>query len=75
MPALRCLREPPFSSVRAGNSSLVVYGALVRAGVPARLAAIGVRSQAEEVHINEDPSRVLVGFDKLWWVFVGSGGF
>ena len=28
------LRESLFPSVRAGNSSLVVYGALVRAGVP-----------------------------------------
>ena len=26
--------------------------------------------QQEEAHINEDPSRVLVGFGGLWWVFV-----
>ena len=32
--ALRFLRESLFPSVRAGSSFLVVYGALVRAGVP-----------------------------------------
>ena len=27
-----------------------------------------------EAHINEDPSRVLVGFGGLWWALVGFGG-
>ena len=31
--------------------------------------------RSPEVHINEDPSRVLVGFGGFWWVWVGFGGF